>query len=240
MLHDNEKLEDLEYEGLKIIQDKDGYCFTSDSVLLANLVNIKKSDNVVELGSGSGVISILLSAKYNANKIVGVEIQERLADMAIRSIEYNNLSENIEIINKPMQGIEKELGNNWDVVITNPPYAKQIVKKDSYTEDEICKSEIMVTLDDVVITASKLLKFGGNFYMINKANRLIDAICSMRENNLEPKKIYFIQPKLSKDIDTFIIVGKKGGKSSILLPKPIIIYDEDGNYTPLLRRMYNK
>lgn len=240
MLFENERLEDLQYNGLKIIQNKNGYCFTGDSVLLANLSTLKREIKAVELGSGSGVISILMAAKYNPKKIIGVELQERLAEMSKRSVAYNNLTEKVEIVNSPMQGIEKVIGIDYDAVITNPPFAQLVEKKDYYTEEEICKSEAAVTLEEVIITASKLLKFGGDFYMINKSYRLTDAIFYMRKNNIEPKKIYFVQPKISKDIDTFVIVGKKGGKNGIVLPKTIIIYEENGEYTPQLRRMYGK
>jgi tRNA1Val (adenine37-N6)-methyltransferase len=239
MLIDNERLDDLEYNNLKIIQNPNGYCFTSDSILLTNLSIVKKGDTVVDLGTGSGVISLLVAEKFKPSKVFGVEIQPRLADMASRSVKYNFLEETITIINKPMQGIYKELGSNFDVVISNPPYDK-VTESTNNSEIDQCKAEINVTTQEVIVCAGKLLKFGGMFYMINKARRLTDVLCTMRENKIEPKTIYFIQPKESKDVDTFVVAGKKGGKPSMIIPKPIVVYNEDGTFTDFSRRIYNK
>lgn len=239
MLQNNERLDDLEYKGLKIIQDPNGYCFTSDSVLIANLAKVTKNDTVVDLGTGSGIIALLVAKKYNPDKVIGVEIQAKLSDMAKRSVELNNLQDIVTIINKPMQGISKELGSNFDVVVSNPPYEKVTVDS-SKDEIGICKNEVAITAEEVVACAGKLLRFGGLFYMINKARRLVDVLCAMRNNKIEPKKIYFIQPKASKDIDTFIVEGKKGGKAGMILPKPVIVYSEDGSFTDFSRRIYNK
>lgn len=240
MLKDNERLDDLEYNNLRIIQEPDGYCFTSDSVILSNLVNVKKADKVVDLCTGSGIIATLISAKFTPQKVIGVELQPRLADMAKRSVLYNNLREHIEIINADAYGIEKTLGcGKFDVVVTNPPYDK-CASKQSYTEKEICKKEIYINANKIIETSSKLLKFGGLFYMINKVRNLTDVMCFMRQYNIEPKKLYFIQPKISKEADTFIVEGKKGAKSGIVVPLPIIVYNEDGTYTDFSRRLYNK
>lgn len=240
MIKQSERLDDLECNNLRIIQDPNGYCFTSDSVILSNLVNIKKTDKVIDLCTGSGVVALLAVGKYSPKKVIGVELQPRLADMAKRSVSYNNLNDVIEIINANVIGIEKTLGcGTFDVVVTNPPYDKAIVKE-SYTEIEICKREVYLNVEQTVDTASKLLKFGGLFYMINKVRRLSDVIFYMKMYNIEPKKVYFIQPKASLEADTFIVEGKKGAKSGLVIPLPIIVYNEDGTYTDFSRRLYNK
>lgn len=239
MLLKNERLDDLEYKELKIIQNPDGYCFTGDSVLIANLANVFSGDKVVDLGTGSGVIALLIAKKYNPRLVLGIEIQERLADMAKRSVEINGLSDIVTIINKPMQGIYKEIGSNFDVVVSNPPYDKAS-DATILSEIDICKTEIKVNSKEVIECASRLLRYGGKFYMINKARNLVDILCTMREFKIEPKKIYFIQPKDNKDIDTFIVEGKKGGKPSLVIPKPVIVYNQDGSYTDFSRRIYNK
>jgi tRNA1(Val) A37 N6-methylase TrmN6 len=239
MIKKNERLDDLEYKSLKVIQDPDGYCFTGDSVLVANLAKVAKGDKVVDLGTGSGVISLLIAKKYNPSKVFGIEIQEKLAEMAKRSVTLNELDDIVTIINKPMQGITKEIGSGFDVVVTNPPYDK-VTNNMQLAEIDICKSEVMVKVEEVIECASKLLRFGGMFYMINKARRFVDVIYAMRQAKIEPKKIYFIQPKENKDIDTFIVEGKKGGKPSLIIPKPIVVYNEDGTYTDFARRIYNK
>ena len=170
-LKPTERLDDLQFNNLYIIQDVNGYHFTSDAVALANYVKPKVNAHIVELCSGSGVIGILINAKNKVSKIKMVEIQSNLADMCRRSLEYNGI-DNIEVINSPLQGVHKQIGTTFDVVVCNPPY------KESGTTDKICenaeiaiaKHEILVNLEEIIVEASKLLKFGGEFYMVNKAN----------------------------------------------------------------------
>lgn len=240
LLKADERLENLECNGLMLIQSKSGYCFTSDSVLIANKANVRTGDRVVDLGTGSGVIATLIAGKHKVKAVVGVEIQPRLADMARRSVRYNKLEEKITIVNADMVGVERTIGRDYDVVITNPPYEKTVPNKEEPSEDDICKCEIKVTVEQTVECAAKLLKFGGLFYIINKSRRLADVICAMRDNLIEPKKIWFIQPKQSKEIDTFIVEGKKNAGSGLILPRPIIVYEEDGTFTEFSRRLYNK
>ncbi len=240
MIKDGERTDDLECKGLHILQHPDGYCFTSDSVLLANLCRVKKGDNVCDLCTGSGVVALLVAAKYEPKKVVGIEIQPRLADMAKRSVLLNNYQDKVDIVCAPAQGVENLLGHGvFNVVLCNPPYAPA-EKKDEYTEEEICKSEATITLKEVVVAASRLLTFGGNFFMVHKAYRLTDAICAMRENHIEPKKLWLIQPKRSKDVDCFVIEGKKFGKPNVVVPSPVVVYNEDGTYTDQARRIYGK
>lgn len=237
MLKEGERLDDLEHKGLKIIQHPDGYCFTSDSVLISNLANVKRTDRVVDIGTGSGIIAILVAAKFSPKEVVGVEIQDRLADMAKRSVEYNGLSSKVKIVCAPAQGVEKTIGNNFDVVISNPPYEKASEEKNEKT---VAKTEIMLTVKETVAAANALLRYGGLFYTVNKARRLTDVLCAMREAKIEPKKLYLIQPKKGKKIDVFIVEGKKGAKPSLLVPEPITVYEEDNFYGEIARRLYNK
>lgn len=237
MLKDGERIDDLEYNNLRIIQKKDGYCFTSDSVLLANLTPVKHTDRVVDLCTGSGVIAILIAGKFQPKEVVGVEIQDRLAEMATRSVELNSLS-NVKIVCAAAQGVEKIIGDNYDVVVANPPYENNFCE--DLSEKSICKNEIKLTLEELVTSASKLLKFGGTFVMVHRARRLADAICAMRDNKIEPKRLTLVYPKADRKADTFIIEGKKGAKSSIIVPEPLIVYDEDGEMNAKCRRLYNK
>ncbi|MDD4316781.1 MAG: methyltransferase [Clostridia bacterium] len=239
MLKDNEKFEDLEYNGLEIIQHKDGYRFTSDAVLLANSVKVLPGQRVVDLGTGSGIIAIIIAAKTRAKLVYGVEIQSRLADMAQRSAEHNGLTDRIKIVNCPMQQADKLIGSGFDVVVCNPPYEKAL-DTDTPTEKDICKREQLVSLEQVIASAQTLLKFGGTFYIINKAKRLAEIIYYMKQKGIEPKKITLIQPKADKDIDTAIIEGKKGGKPSLTVPRPLVVYREDGGLTDEARRLYGK
>jgi tRNA1(Val) A37 N6-methylase TrmN6 len=240
MLKQNERTDDLQCRGFSVIQSLDGYAFTSDSVILANLANVAKGDRVVDLCTGCGVVAFLVAAKYEPSVVYGVEIQERLADMAGRSAEMNKISDVVKIVNSPVQNVSSVIGGGFDVVTVNPPYDVPQVKKDVYSESDICRKEILLTADETVKEAARLLKFGGLFYMINKARRLADVVFSMRNNGIEPKKLYLIQPKKDKDVDTFVVEGKKGGKPSLFVPKPIIVFDGNGQYTDEVKGLYNK
>ena len=237
MLKDGEEIFDLQCDGLKIIQHPDGYAFTTDAVLLANTVRAAKGDRVLELGTGSGVIALLVSKKTNAGHIDAVEIQPRLADMARRSVELNGLSDRIDIIESDM----KELGlsgKSYDVVCTNPPYMTYSGDTSEATENEICKSEVSITVAEVVHTAAKALKYGGKFYVVLKSERLTDLIYNMRLNHIEPKIITPVQPTAKKDVDTVLVTGIKNGKSGVKVMRPLVITEADGSYTETVRRMY--
>lgn len=239
MLKKNERIDDLECRGYRIIQDPDGYCFTSDSVLLANVAKAGRKDRVADLCTGSGVIALLVAAKYRPAEVVGVELQARLADMAERSVALNGAESVVKIVNAPVQGITKVIGSGFDVVTVNPPYGEK-TENENPDEKEICKNEYMLTLEEVIAESAALLRYGGAFYMIHKTRRMTDAVFYMRKYGIEPKKIYFVYPKKSKDSDTFIVEGKRGGKAGLTVPSPLIVYDDEGNYTPEVRSLYNK
>ncbi len=240
MLLPNEEIFDLECHGLKIIQDPSGYAFTTDAVLLANTVKAYKNERVCELGSGSAVISLLLSKKTPAKEIVGVEIQPRLADMARRSIALNELGDRVSILNCDMKIAHTKVDKTFDVVCVNPPYMEYEGRVDEATEIDICKREVLVTLKEVVESASRLLKYGGRFYCIVKAERLTDLVTAMRQYKVEPKSLIPVQPTVKKDIDTVIVEGRKNGNNGIKLYKPLVICNDDGSYTKEVEEMYRK
>lgn len=214
-LLENERLDDLQLNGMYIIQNKFEYCFTSDAVALANFVHVSNNGRVVDLCSGSGVIGILVSAKNTVQDVTLVELQEYLADMSRRSIEYNKIK-NISVVNSRLQGVSNTLGKGtFDCVVCNPPYkttgsASKLSEKESIA---ICKHEITVTLEEIINEASLLLKFGGNFYTVNKEERLTDLICLCRKYNLEPKELKIL--KSSKGANIVLLKCKKGGKSGL-------------------------
>ena len=214
-LNSNERLDDLQFNNLYIIQNSKDYCFTSDAIALANFVKVKSGGSVVDLCSGSGVIGILIQAKNKVKKTILVELQSTLADMCKRSIEYNNL-EDIEVINSKLQGIHKTIGSGlYDVVVCNPPYkkvgtAKLINEKESIA---IARHEITVSLEEIIAEASRLLKFGGDFYIVNKEERLTDMIVYLRQYKLEPKVLKILYSE--NGASTILIKAKKGGKSGI-------------------------
>ena len=214
LIQNGERLDDLQYENLYIIQNPNLYCFTSDAVKLANFVKAKPSDKVVDLCSGSGLIGILVQAKCNVQNCVLVELQEQLANMSQRTIQYNNRQKYFDIINAPIQDVHKKIGDNFDIVVCNPPYRQpsNMQKSEKY-EIAICKHEMTVSLEDIVKEASRLLKFGGKFYMVHKEDRLVDILCLCRQYKLEPKELVF-DPS-SSGAGQVLIRCNKGGRSGI-------------------------
>jgi len=212
LIRDSERLEDLQYKNLSIIQDKEGYCFTSDAVELSNFAKVKKKGILVDLCSGSGVVGILTLNKNDAKICHMVELQPRLIEMAKRSVEYNNQQNLFVFHNNKLQGIAKEIGYGFaDTVTANPPYmttSNKILTENN--EKNIAKFEIEVTLEEVINEASKLLKFGGKLYIVHKEERLSDIVCFSRKYGLEVKVIKIKKGRASNII---LVEALKGGKS---------------------------
>ena len=236
----NTVCDDLQYKGLKIHQYEDGYRFNSDSVLLANLSACRQSDIVADLGAGSGVISILFSAKKKPEKIYAVEIQKEYYDLLLKNVEENGLNDSIVPILSDMKEFAKENAGKFDVVLSNPPYSKISEGLVGDREDvAIARQEIKINLKEVVESAAKLLKYGGNFYVIYKAERLISLIQAMLKNNLTPKQIITVSPKEGIACDTVIVYAKKGGKTEGLKMENLIVYNEKGEYTKKIKALYD-
>ena len=216
-LNEDERLDDLQYNGLKIIQNKNWYCFSSDAVLLCNFVKAKKSDTIVDLCSGSGVVGILAQAKTGAKKLVMIELQKELATMCQKSLEYNNLS-NAKVfccdIENAHSVIKKELGTEQvEVVCVNPPYYLPSQKKVSGNEKiDIAKFELKLSLNSLCQTANKLLKFGGRFFIINDSARIAEILDILKRNDLQPKVLQFVFPKTNDKSNVVLIEAVKGGK----------------------------
>ena len=242
-LKENERIDDLEYKGLKIIQNKNGFCFGIDSVLLSDFAkNIKKNAKVIDIGTGTGIISILLSKKTELSKIYGVEIQEEVANMAQRSVQLNNLQDKIEIINSNIKNIFDILNqNDFDAIVTNPPYMK--VNTGAINEEKkklISRHEVECTLEDIIKISYKLLKSNGEFYMVHRAERIVDILFYLRQYKLEPKILRFIQPNLNKEPNLILIKAVKNAGYQLNIKKPLIVYDQKGNYTDEILEIYNK
>lgn len=242
-LKENERIDDLEFKNLKIIQNKDGFCFGIDSILLTDFAkNIKQNSKVIDLGTGTGIIPILLYGKTKNTKFVGVEIQPEVAEMADRSVKLNLLKNNIEILNMSILELSKKYNRgSFDVVTTNPPYKK--INTGVINENNkklISRHEITASLDDFIKTASFLLKDLGEFYMVHRPDRLVDIFYSMRKNKIEPKKIKFVYPNKNKKTNLVLIKGIKNGKQFLEFENNLYVYNEDGNYTDEILKIYNK
>ena len=236
-----ERIDDLQYKGLKIIQNTDGFCFGVDSVLLTEFAkDMKKNKTIVDLGTGTGIIGILLSKKVEASKVIGIEIQKDVAEMASRSVELNNLQNTMQILNEDVKNLSLEK-NSFDYVVTNPPYKKVgtgIINKED--KQIISRHETTVNLDEWIKVASNLLKDNGAIYMVHRPERLNEIIENLRKYRLEPKRIRFVYPKVSKDANLVLIKAVKYANSFLKVEKPLIIYNEDGSYTEEILKIYEE
>ena len=243
-----ERIDDLEFEGLKIIQDTDGFCFGIDSVLLTDFArDVKKNSKIMDLGTGTGILSILLSKKVNPKKIYGIEIQKEVAEMAKRSVQLNSLEDIIEIINTDIKDIDKlkkdnkDLENNtFDVIVTNPPYKKLGTGIKNKNEKQIIsRYETTTTLDEWLKISSKLLKNNGQFYIVYRTDRLTELITNMKKYNLEIKKMRFVYSNINEQSILVLVKAVKGAGTFLKIEKPLIIYNENGNYTDEILKIYN-
>lgn len=238
LIRENERLDDLELDDLKIIQKKSGYKFSTDSVLLANFGKAKQNDIYIDMCSGSGVVAMLFLWKNKIKKGYCLEIQEGLAEMSSRSIEYNNLSDRLEVINADLKDAVKIFGSEMvDVITVNPPY-NPVGETSTTDEIAIATHELKVNLEEIVVSASKVLKFGGKFYMVHRADRLVDILSLLRKYKLEPKVLRVVYPKFTKEPNLVLVEAKKGAKSGLKILKPLILNNDDGTETDELKQIY--
>ena len=243
ILKDNERIDDLQLNNLKIIQNKDGFCFGIDSVLLSDFAkDIRNNSAVLDLGTGTGIIGILLCAKTNLSKIYGIDIQKEVCDMANRSIKLNNLEDKFEIINtdiKDLKNIFEE--NTFDAIVSNPPYKKDNsgIKNESETK-LISRHEITASLEDFISISSKLLKNNGSIYMVHRPERLSDLFYLLKKYNLEPKKLRLVQSYSDSKPKLILVKATKNAKSFLNIEEPLIIYNKDGSYTDEIYKIYGK
>lgn len=234
VLKDDERLDYLLAEDLRIIQSPSVFSFSLDAVLLSRFVSVPHhKGNIVDLCSGNGVIPLFLSARTKAN-IIGVELQERLFDMAQRSISYNCLEQQITMIHGDVKEIPQLLGiEKYDVVTCNPPYflAHEASDKNVSEHYAIARHEIYLTLEEAVMSASRLLKQGGKAAFVHRPGRLLDIVTAMRANRLEPKRIRFVYPKRGKEANTLLIEAIKDGKPDLKILPPLYVYEDDDTYT---------
>ena len=239
-LLDNERVDDLQRNGLKIIQKTDGFCFGMDAVLLTGFANVKRGEKVLDMGTGTGIIPILLSAKTEGKHFTALEIQEEIAKMARRSVEMNHLEEKIESVNGDIKEASRIFGAaSFDVVTTNPPYMNDSHGLKNPTEVKaISRHEVLCTLEDVVREGAKVLKSGGRMYMVHRPHRLIEIITAMKQYKMEPKRMCMVHPFKDKEANMVLIEAVKGGGSWLKMEAPIIVYKEPGVYTDEIYDIY--
>lgn len=239
-LMENERLDDLQRNGLKIIQKTDGFCFGMDAVLLSGFAQVKRGEHVLDLGTGTGIIPLLLSAKTEGEHFTALEIQEEIAKMAARSVSLNHLEEKIEVVNGDIKEAGKLFGAaSFDVVTTNPPYMNDAHGLKNPTEVKaISRHEVLCTLEDVIREGSRVLKPGGRMYMVHRPHRLIEIITVMKQYKLEPKRMKMVHPFHDKEANMVLIEAVRGGGSWLRMEAPIIVYKEPGVYTDEIYDIY--
>ena len=239
-LLENERIDDLQRNGLKIIQKTDGFCFGMDAVLLSGFAHVKRGEKVLDMGTGTGIIPLLLSAKTQGEHFTALEIQKEIAEMASRSVAMNHLEDKIEIVNGDIKEASRIFGGaSFDVVTTNPPYMNDAHGLKNPTEVKaISRHEVLCTLDDVVREGAKVLKSGGRMYMVHRPHRLIEIITAMKQYKLEPKRMCMVHPFKDKEANMVLIEAVKGGGSWLKMEAPIIVYKEPGVYTDEIYSIY--
>lgn len=235
-----ERLDDLERNGYKIIQHKDKFCFGMDAVLLSGFAKVNEGERVLDLGTGTGIIPILLEAKTDGHHFTGLEIQEESADMARRSVLYNGLQEKVDIVTGDIKEASRIFQKaSFDVVTSNPPYMNDAHGlKNPELPKAIARHEVLCTLEDVVREAALLLKPGGRFYMVHRPHRLVEIINVCTQYKLEPKRIKLVHPYVDKEANMVLIEAVRGGKSMVKMEAPIIVYQEPGKYTDEIYEIY--
>jgi len=243
ILKDNERIDDLQLNNLKIIQNKEGFCFGIDAVLLSDFAkDIRNNSKVLDLGTGTGIIGTLLCAKTNISKIYGVDIQKDVCDMASRSIKLNNLENKFEIINSNIKDLNNIFqGATFDAIVSNPPYKKDNSGLKNEAETKlISRHEITASLEDFISVSSKLLKNNGNIYIVHRPERLSDLFYLLKKYNLEPKKLRMVQSYADSKPKLVLVRATKNAKSFLNIDEPLIIYNKDGSYTDEILKIYSK
>ena len=240
ILKEKERLDDLQLSGLKIIQNPEKFCFGMDAVLLSGFVRTRKGELLLDIGTGTGILPLLLSAKTECAHLTGLEIQEESADMARRSVAINHLEDRISIVT----GDVREAGQifapaSFDCITCNPPY---VIGKHGITNPDapkaIARHEILCTFEDVAAAAALLLRSGGKFFLVHRPFRLSEIMVTLTKHHLEPKRMRLVYPYVDKEPNMVLIEAVRGGNSRMTVEPPLIIFESQGNYTKEIREKY--
>ncbi len=242
-LNQNEKIEDLQFKNLKIIQNRTGFCFGVDSILLSDFAkNIKKEAKVLDLGTGTGIIATLLCGKTELKQIIGVEIQKEVYEMAQRSIQLNSLEDKFQVLNVDILSLDKIMERGiFDAIVTNPPYKKRntgIPNED--VKKIISRHETTATLEDFIRVSKDLLKDKGEFYIVHRPDRVVDILTFMRKYKIEPKEMRLVYGNKDSEPKLVLIKGIKNAKPFLKVQNNLYIYDENGEYTKEINEIYHR
>ena len=239
-LRPGERIVDLERNGYRIIQNREKCCFGMDAVLLTGFSKVKAGEKVLDLGTGTGIIPILLEAKTQGSHFTALEIQDESVDMAKRSVALNGLDEKIDIVSGDIKEASKIFGKStFQVVTTNPPYMTEHHGLQNPEEPKaIARHELKCTLEDVVRESAKVLVPGGRFYMVHRPRRLNEIIHLMMTYKIEPKRMRFVHPFADREANMVLVEGLRGGRSMMKIEPPLVVYKEQGIYTDEIHQIY--
>ncbi|QNM04513.1 tRNA1(Val) (adenine(37)-N6)-methyltransferase [Qiania dongpingensis] len=239
-LLEHERIDDLQRNGYRIIQNEKKFCFGMDAVLLSGFARAERQEEVLDLGTGTGIIPILMEAKTDGKHFSALEIQKDMAEMAGRSVALNNLEDKITIVAGDIKEASKIFGKaSFDVVTCNPPYMNQNHGLKNPDEPKaIARHEILCTFRDVAREAAALLRTGGRFYLVHRPHRLAEIICTLKEYHLEPKRMKYVHPYEDEEANMVLIEAFRGGRPQMRVEAPIIVYERPGVYTPEIYEIY--
>lgn len=239
-IKEGERLDDLQIKGYQIIQSPGRFCFGMDAVLLSSFAKVKKQERALDLGTGTGILPILLEAKNEGTHYTGLEIQEESADMARRSVEYNGIGDKIDVVTGDIRKASEIFGAaSFHVITVNPPY--MIGEHGLKNENQalyIARHEILCTLEDVLRESARLLKPKGRFYMVHRPFRLPEILAGMSAYRIEPKRMRLVHPYVDKEPNMVLVEGLRGGNPRMKVDPPLIVYQKDGSYTQELLQIY--
>lgn len=239
-LKPNERLDDLQRNGYRIIQNPEKFCFGMDAVLLTGFARANEGDILLDLGTGTGIIPLLMHAKYRCARLTGLEIQEESADMARRSVAWNGLSDRIDIVTGDIREADRIFKSaSFDCITCNPPY---MIDRHGLTNPDapkaIARHEILCTLEDVVRVTAKLLRTGGHFFMVHRPFRLAEIMTVMSQYKLEPKRMRLVYPYVDREPNMVLIEAVRGGRPRMQVERPLILFESEGVYTAEVRDTY--
>lgn len=239
-LHEGERIDDLQRNGYVIIQNPKRFCFGMDAVLLSGFTQVKADECVLDLGTGTGIIPLLLEAKTKGRHFTGLEIQPESADMAGRSVRLNHLENKIDIVTGDIKDASRQFGaSSFDVITVNPPYMiGHHGLKNLQDAKTIARHEVLCTLEDILRESSRILPPKGRFYMVHRPFRLSEIMCGMTNYGIEPKRMKLVYPYVDREPNMVLIEGLRGGKSRLTVEKPLIVYNENGTYTDEIYETY--
>lgn len=239
-LKENERIDDLQRNGYRIIQDPGKFCFGMDAVLLTGFAGARETDELLDMGTGTGIIPLLMEAKYHCAHLTGLEIQPECADMAARSVAMNGLSEKIDIVNGDIKEADVLFKSAFfDCITCNPPY---MIERHGLTNPDapkaIARHELLCTFEDVAAQTAKLLKPGGHFFLVHRPFRLPEIMTTLIKYRLEPKRMQLVYPYVDREPNMVLIEAVRGGRSRMTVEKPLIVYREPGVYMPEIYDIY--